>query len=44
MMILYNGKIGARQYRLLIAVIDGTLVAYRPYVGWYLFYGSLEEE
>ena len=44
MTILFNGKIGARQYRLLVFEIDGQLVAYRPYVGYYDFIGELDHD
>jgi hypothetical protein len=42
--ILFNGKVGARQHRLLIFIIDGQMLAYRPYVGYYLMLGEIEHE
>lgn len=42
MTILFNGKIGARQYRILIFVIDGQLIGYRPYIGYYEFVGDVD--
>lgn len=42
MTILFNGKAGPRQYRLLIVLVDGMLLMYRPYVGWYQLIGEFE--
>jgi hypothetical protein len=33
--IMFNGKLGARQYRVLLFIIDGQLWMYRPYVGYF---------
>ena len=35
MMILFNGRVGSRKYRILIVLVDGELHILRPYVGWY---------
>ena len=35
MFILFNGKVGARQHRILVVIVDGELHMFRPYVGWY---------
>ncbi len=40
MIILYNGKVGMRQYMKLTFIIDGQLWSYRPYVG-YFYYGDV---
>lgn len=43
MTILFNGKIGHRQYRLLIFRIDGQVYGYRPYVGYIDFVKEMME-
>lgn len=43
MIILYNGKIGARQYRLLVVMVNGELWVYRPYVGAWKYGFNFEE-
>ncbi len=35
MLILFNGRVGVRGYRLLVFLVDGELYMLRPYVGWY---------
>ncbi|MHA2343502.1 MAG: hypothetical protein ACXADW_16670 [Candidatus Hodarchaeales archaeon] len=35
MLILFNGRAGIRQYRLLVFLVNGELYMLRPYVGWY---------
>jgi hypothetical protein len=34
-LILFNGRVGIRQHRLLIVLVNGELHMLRPYVGWY---------
>ncbi len=41
-MILFNGLVGPRNYRLMIVWVDGMLLMYRPYVGWYTMIGDFE--
>ncbi|MHA2390311.1 MAG: hypothetical protein ACXACW_16435 [Candidatus Hodarchaeales archaeon] len=35
MLILFNGKVGPRGYRILVFLMDGELYIFRPYVGLY---------
>jgi len=44
MIIIFNGRVGARQYRLLVFIIDGRLYQYRPYVGYYDMIGVFTDE
>lgn len=41
MQILFNGLVPPRNYRFLLFMIDGMLVGYRPYVGYYDYYGEI---
>jgi hypothetical protein len=40
--ILFNGRVGVRQHRFLLFLIDGVLVGYRPYVGYYDYVGEIQ--
>lgn len=40
MLILFNGKVGLKQYRILIFLVNGELYLYRPYVGYWKLQGE----
>ena len=40
MLILFNGLMGYRRYRVLVFLIDGDFWLFRPYVGYFRLVGD----